>query len=147
MEWLSVIMVLIAGAMLPIQAGVNAQLARASGHVIWASGFSFCVGTVALLVIFTMLRYPWPALGQLRETPAVAWTGGLMGAFFVTCMACFAPKLGATTLLAVVIAGQIGMSLTLDNFGLAGYTQHAITWQRVFGVLLMLSGVFLIKKY
>ncbi|WP_419831501.1 DMT family transporter [Endozoicomonas atrinae] len=147
MEWLSLVMVLIAGSLLPLQAGVNALLANSSGHTIWAAGMSFFVGTFALLALFIMLRTPWPMISQLRAAPAMAWTGGLMGAFFVSCMAFFAPKLGATTLLALVITGQIGMSLILDHFGVAGYTQHLISWQRLLGFLLMLSGFFFIRGY
>ncbi|WP_238593838.1 DMT family transporter [Endozoicomonas atrinae] len=140
-------MVLIAGSLLPLQAGVNALLANSSGHTIWAAGMSFFVGTFALLALFIILRTPWPMISQLRAAPAMAWTGGLMGAFFVSCMAFFAPKLGATTLLALVITGQIGMSLILDHFGVAGYTQHLISWQRLLGFLLMLSGFFFIRKF
>ncbi len=147
MEWLSLVMVLIAGSLLPLQAGVNALLANSSGHTIWAAGMSFFVGTFALLALFIILRTPWPMISQLRAAPAMAWTGGLMGAFFVSCMAFFAPKLGATTLLALVITGQIGMSLILDHFGVAGYTQHLISWQRLLGFLLMLSGFFFIRKF
>jgi len=70
-----------------------------------------------------------------------------MGAFFVTTMAILAPKLGATTLITLVIAGQLSMSLTLDHFGLIGYsTQHINIW-RVFGVFLIATGVFLIRKF
>ena len=147
MEGLSVVMVLIAGSLLPLQAGVNALLARASGHTLWAVGVSFFIGTIALILVFILQRASWPMLSQLKTAPIVAWAGGLMGAFFVYCMAFFAPKLGAATLLALVISGQIGMSLVLDHFGVAGYTQHVISWQRVLGFLLMLSGVFLIKKF
>ena len=147
MEWLSLVMVLIAGSLLPLQAGVNALLANSSGHTIWAAGMSFFVGTFALLALFIMLRTPWPMISQLRAAPAMAWTGGLMGAFFVSCMAFFAPKLGAATLLALVITGQIGTSLILDHFGVAGYTQHLLSWQRLLGFLLILSGVFFIRKF
>lgn len=147
MVWLSIFLVFMAGAMLPLQAGINSQLAKASGHAIWASGLSFVVGTLALLSIFFMMRLPWPGIIQLKEAPALAWTGGLMGAFFVTCMAFFAPKLGATTLLALIIAGQIVMSLLLDHFGAAGYIQQEITLPRIIGVLLIAAGVILVKKF
>ncbi|OMH39385.1 DMT family transporter [Motiliproteus sp. MSK22-1] len=147
MIWLSVIIVLTAGAMLPMQAGVNAQLARSGGHALWASGASFFVGTLALLIVYTGLRHPWPGIMQLKEAPYWAWTGGLMGAFFVTSMVFFAPRLGATTLLALVIAGQMSASLVLDHFGALGFNTQEINIWRIVGVLLIAAGVVLVKKF
>jgi transporter family-2 protein len=140
-------MVLAAGAMLPLQAGVNAQLARIGGHTLWASGISFLVGTLTLLVVFSSLRHPWPGVAELKTAPLWAWSGGLMGAFFVSCMAFFAPKLGATTLLALVISGQIVASLLLDHFGAIGFNTHEINLWRVLGVLLIAAGVVLVRKF
>lgn len=147
MVWLSIVVVLLAGAMLPLQAGVNSQLARFGGHALWASGISFLVGTLALLLIYSSMRQPWPTIETLKTAPLWAWTGGLMGAFFVSSMAFFAPKLGATTLLALIIAGQIVTSLLLDHFGIAGFNSQTITPMRVFGVLLIATGVVLVRKF
>ena len=145
--WLSMLATLLAGSMLPLQAGVNAQLARAGGSALWASGISFFAGTLTLLVVYSSLRLPWPELSDLREAPLWAWTGGLMGAFFVTCMAFFAPRLGATTLLALVITGQILTSLLLDHFGAVGFNVHEINLWRVLGVILIGTGVLLVHKF
>lgn len=147
MIWISMLIVLIAGSMLPVQAGVNAQLARAGGNALWASGISFLVGTVTLMVVYSSLRAPWPAIHELKTAPIWAWSGGLMGAFFVTCMAFFAPKLGATTLLALIITGQILASIVLDHYGAIGFNVHEINIWRIFGVVLIGAGVFLVRKF
>ncbi len=133
--------------MLPLQAGVNAQLARVGGNALWASGISFLIGTLTLLVVYSSLRHPWPGVAELKTAPVWAWSGGLMGAFFVTCMAFFAPKLGATTLLALVISGQIVASLMLDHFGAIGFNTHEINLWRILGVLLIAAGVVLVRKF
>lgn len=136
MIWLSMIIVLLAGAMLPLQAGVNAQLARNSGHALWASGASFLVGSLVLMTLYVGFRYPWPGLLQLKEAPIWAWSGGLMGAFFVSSMVIFAPKLGATTLLALVI----------DHYGMIGFNAHQASLWRLIGILLIFAGVILVRK-
>ncbi|UTW03240.1 DMT family transporter [Amphritea atlantica] len=133
--------------MLPLQAGVNAQLARAGGNALWASGISFLVGTLTLLMVYSSLRLTWPSFDELKEAPLWAWSGGLMGAFFVTCMAFFAPRLGATTLLALVISGQILASLLLDHFGAVGFNVHEINLWRILGVILIGTGVLLVRKF
>lgn len=145
--WLSMFAALLAGSMLPLQAGVNAQLARAGGNALWASGISFLVGTLTLLMVYSSLRLTWPSVHELKEAPLWAWSGGLMGAFFVTCMAFFAPRLGATTLLALVISGQILASLLLDHFGAIGFNVHEINPWRILGVILIAAGVLLVRKF
>lgn len=147
MIWLNIFVVLIAGAILPIQAGINAQLARTGGNALWAAGMSFFVGTLALLIIYSSFRLPWPGFAQLKAEPLWVWSGGLLGAFFVTSMTFFAPKLGATTLIALVIAGQLGASLLLDHFGAVGFNTQEINIWRVFGVLFIAVGVVLIRKF
>ena len=102
MEWLSLVMVLIAGSLLPLQAGVNALLANSSGHTIWAAGMSFFVGTFALLALFIMPRTPWPMISQLRAAPAMAldrWINGgifrqLYGFFCAKTRRCYAIGIG-----------------------------------------------------
>ena len=146
MIWLSMIIVLLAGAMLPLQAGVNAQLAHNSGHALWASGASFVVGSLILIALYIGLKHPWPGITQLRETPIWAWSGGLMGAFFVSSMVIFAPKLGATTLLALVIAGQMSAALVIDHYGIAGFNVNHVSLWRLLGILLIFGGVMLVRK-
>ena len=92
MIWLSVIIVLTAGAMLPMQAGVNAQLARSGGHALWATGASFFVGTLALLIVYTGLRHPWPGIMQLKEAPLLGLDRRFNGCFFCHQHGFFCPQ-------------------------------------------------------
>ncbi len=147
MVWLSMLLVFLAGAMLPMQAGVNSQLARHGSGALWAAGISFFIGTLTLLTIFVFLRQPWPVLAQLKMAPLWSWTGGFMGAFFVSCMAFFAPKLGAATLLALIIAGQMTASVILDHQGWFGFNVQHINVGRIAGLACIALGIFLIKKF
>jgi transporter family-2 protein len=58
-----------------------------------------------------------------------------------------APKLGATATLGLIVAGQMMVSVILDHFGLVGYEEHRVNMWRILGVVLLLSGVILIKKH
>jgi len=147
MVWINIVVVLLAGAILPIQAGINAQLGRTSGSALWAAGISFLIGTLALFIVFSGLRLPWPGLAQLKAEPLWIWSGGLLGAFFVTSMTYFAPKLGATSLVALVIAGQLGTSLILDHYGSVGFNAQEINIWRIVGVLCIAIGIVLIRKF
>ncbi len=134
------------GATLSVQAGINVQLQQHwAGSPVLAAMVSFTVGALALFVYVLAMRVPIPPLPS-KITPW-HWMGGLLGAYLVSVTVYVAPRLGATTMIALVLAGQVGVSLVLDHFGLVGYAQKAVTWQRLAGVLLVAAGVFLIRRF
>ena len=133
------------GVMLPVQAGVNAQLRIGLGHPLLAAFVSFAVGTVALgLVAFaTRARLSGAPLSAI---PWYQWTGGLFGAFYIAAAVVLAPRLGAAALIAAVVAGQMIASLGLDSRGWVGFTQQPLTATRLCGGLLVIAGVLLINR-
>lgn len=56
-------------------------------------------------------------------------------------------KLGATGLMAWIIAGQLVASVLLDHTGALGFAVREISWQRIAGVLLLLGGAVLVNEY
>lgn len=133
------------GLVLPLQAGINAQLRLHAGHPLWAALISFSVGTVAIGTALTVMRVALPPVGWFGRVPWWQLTGGLLGATFVSSAVVLAPRLGAATLVATVVAGQMVGSVVIDHYGIVGYPQHAVSVERVFGVLLVVFGVALIQ--
>ncbi len=138
---------LIAGAILPAQAALNAQMARFAGSSGLAALISFAVGTLVLSVYFLCTGAKWPPLSQLMAAPWWLWLGGLLGAFYVAGAVVLAPRLGVATMIGIVIAGQMIASLLIDHFGLLGIPQHSLTPARLFGAVLLVSAVFLIRRF
>ena len=58
-----------------------------------------------------------------------------------------ARDLGATTLTALVVTGQLICSVVLDHYGLLGFDVHAAGLGRVVGCALLLAGTFVIWKF
>ncbi len=56
-----------------------------------------------------------------------------------------APKLGAATLVALILAGQAFASLLVDHFGWVGFEEHPVTLLRLLGILLLAGGVALVR--
>ena len=54
--------------------------------------------------------------------------------------------LGASGLTAVVITGQLAMSVVIDRFGLLGVARQQISAQRVIGLVLLVAGVALVVR-
>lgn len=147
MVWLYLLVCLVAGALMPLQAGVNAQLARWVGHPVTASLVSFAVGTLALFAYSAAARPQLPPLSSLAAAPWWVWAGGLFGAVFVTAAAAFAPRLGAATFISITIAGQVLVSILLDHFGVVGFAARPVTALRLLGALLLVAGVLLVRKF
>ncbi|SDT14623.1 transporter family-2 protein [Halopseudomonas litoralis] len=145
--WIYLFMALAAGAVLPLQAGLNAQLALSAGHALWAACASFAIGLLLLLAVCLTVRLPRPVWGDLAAMPFWQWSGGLMGAFFVTAMVMLSPRLGAATMLGMVLVGQMTAAALIDHFGLAGFTPHALSIGRAVGIALLIAGGIIVRLY
>lgn len=138
---------LVAGALMPVQAGVNARLREFLGDPILASLVSFCVGSVVLFGYALITRAPWPTMAAAAQAPLWSWFGGALGAFFVAVSVILAFKLGATGLMAWIIAGQLIASVLLDHTGAIGFAVREVSWPRIAGVVLLLGGAVLVNEY
>jgi transporter family-2 protein len=143
---LYLVIVVLAGALIATQSGVNSQLARAAGHPVFAATISFVVGSLGLLACSFVLRGAWAGPAALTQAPWWVWTGGLMGAVFVSTTAWLAPVLGAATLVSVAVAGQMVFALVLDHYGLVGFPVRTMSLGRAVGAGLLVAGVVLIRK-
>jgi transporter family-2 protein len=145
--WPFILLALAAGFCLPTQAGINAQLNQWSQSAILAATISFAVGTIGLFVYALCLRIPWPAVDTMSRHPWWVWTGGLLGAFLVASTVVLAPRLGAASMVALIVAGQMTASVVLDHFGWLGYQLHPLSALRILGVCLLVGGVVLIRWF
>jgi bacterial/archaeal transporter family-2 protein len=143
---LFLLLALAAGVLLPVQAGLNAQLRSALGSPIAAAFVSFLVGTATLAAATLVFRVSFPVTRAWALTPVVQWTGGIIGAVYVLAAVVLAPKLGAGTLVASVVAGQMITSLLLDHYGLIGFPIHSLSPVRLIGAALVIAGVVLIQR-
>ena len=139
------VLALIAGAFLPLQAGINAHLRLYAGHPVIAAFISFAVGTLALLVAAFATRISWPVLSDFADAPWWVWTGGALGAIYVFLAVVLANRLGASVLIAFIVAGQMIASIIVDHYGLVGFPRHPVNVWRIAGAILLLSGVVLIR--
>lgn len=140
------LLALIAGAFLPVQAGINAALRNELGHPALAALVSFLIGSCGLGIYALVARLP-VAWGELTNVAAWKWTGGILGAIYVTLAVALLPRLGAAVTFGLIITGQLVASVLLDHFGWLGFPVHQINPQRVLGVILLLAGVVLIRNF
>lgn len=136
----------LAGMFIPLQATVNGALRRSSESPIFASLVSFTGGVVSLALVLLLTPVDKPVLEKVPSTPWYGYTGGVLGAFFVTVALLAQPKIGAATLVSCMVLGQILASLLLDHYGLLGVAVREITPMRIGGALLVLGGMFMVQR-
>ena len=146
LHWAGLLLLaIVAGAVVPFQSAINANLGRGLGHPLWATLASLLVSIVVLLPILLSLRLPLPSLAFISKAPLWMWAGGAFGVCFISLALMLLPKLGASGFLALALAGQVMASLALDHYGLFGLVERHVTLPRVLGALLLMAGVVLIQ--
>jgi transporter family-2 protein len=134
-----------AGGLVAMQAPINSGLGKSIGSLPAAS-FSFAIGLVALVGITLVSG---EGFGRLGEIGGLSWyylIGGLLGAVYVTTVLISVRTLGAGGVTAATIAGQLTLSVVLDQLGVLGLAQREITPARVMGVALLAAGVVLVVR-
>jgi transporter family-2 protein len=134
-----------AGCLVGMQAPINSRLGKVLGSV-QAATFSFIIGTVALVLIASFVRGGLGNLSHVGRAPWWALVGGLLGAVYVTVALVAVRTLGASGLTAVVITGQLAISVVIDRFGLLGVTRQPVGVQRILGLALLVAGVLLVVR-
>jgi len=147
MVWLYLLLAITAGAMLPFQYGINAQLSHWLSSPVRAAFVSFLVGTLVLLLLSVLVRKPVPGAAKLGAVPWWVWLGGLLGAYYVTGSIFTAPKLGAVTLTAAVVFGQAVASALIDQFGWVGFKEHHLSPGRIAGLAFVAVGIALVRLF
>jgi bacterial/archaeal transporter family-2 protein len=137
---------LAAGLGLTIQVAMNSQLRKVMQSAYSAALVSFLVGTTALVAMVLVTRTTLPSRDTFAAVPLWAWFGGLFGAFYVAISTVVAAELGAASLLALALAGQLAMALVVDHYGWLGMPESRMTWVRLAGVVLLCAGAWLVTR-
>lgn len=138
---MAVLLGVLVGALLPIQAGVNARLRAAVVSPFVMSTISFIIGTFFLAILtLTVDGSLTFASATFTEQPAWIWLGGVFGVIAMTTNVLLVPRIGAVQAAVIPMSGQILMGVLIDHFGWFSVQQAELTWTRILGVLLMLAG-------
>ncbi len=134
-----------AGACIAVQATANSNTGLKLASPAWATFFSICGTMLTAIVAMLILRPAWPTSEMFQSTRWWNWIGGPLGVLFVLAGATLVKDLGAATYLALVVGGQLLGSLLLDHFAVMGLPESPLSWGKVIGALMVVSGVVCIK--
>jgi transporter family-2 protein len=143
MDTLFIALSLAAGGLLAVQAGANAQLAKATGSPFAATTLQLAVAALLLLVATLTTGSLW-ALSLLPTAPWWHAVGGTASAFYVVSAILLFPRIGAVVSVGLFIAGQVLASMALDVLGLLGVPATGLSAAAATGATLVLVGAALI---
>ena len=141
----AVVLTAVVGGMVALQGPINSQLGKTIGNQ-QAAFFSFLTGTIVLAVIAGLAK---GGFGQIAEAKSLApqyLVGGLLGACYVSCVLITVRTLGAGGIVAASIAGQLTVSVIIDQLGILGLDKDPISAMKVLGVLLLAAGTLLVIR-
>jgi len=127
--------------------GFQSPIAGAMGQRLGSSASSFIVhlGGAAISALFLFLR----GGEQIRDWRSLPWymlIAGGFGLILIYTISVTLPRLGAATMVMLIIVGQLVIGLLIDHFGWLGVSTHPISWTRALGVLVLLVGGYLIAR-
>ena len=147
MRYILMLSTLFIGAILPVQAVLNTKLGKQTGGPLISSLLSFLVGLICLFIINLFANYSaFTSMKLLSVSPWYVWMGGLLGAIYVSCVIFVNQQQGVALTFALVVAGQIFISLLIDHFGLLGSVVRPMSIAKIIGAFLIIAGLVLIKK-
>lgn len=143
MKLLALVAAAASGAAMTVQSAINSALGKMVGLV----SATFVVHAVGLLIsaLILVVAGSYRHLLGMGGVPVLLWTGGLLGVFIVFTMAFTVARLGTGLAAALVVTTQLLVALVCDHFGWLGLPRVPVTWLRLAGAALLLTGAWLLK--
>ncbi|MCI1189672.1 DMT family transporter [Hymenobacter sp. DH14] len=146
MKYLSLLVLVLAGAALTTQSAVNSQLRGTLHSVMWAVLISYLVGSLAAGAVLVANQAPLPPLAAVQQLKWYQWTGGALGMVYIAAITFSLHRVGAAPLFALVVAGQLLTALLFDQFGLLGLARSNFSLAKLAGVLFLALGAYLLNR-
>lgn len=138
-----IILAIIGGATLSIQAALNGRLGTNVG--VFKSAFlTFSVGAVvtALLIFFFEPNHTV----TLMDVPKWQLLGALCGVPYIVIMVVAVQRIGTAVATVAVIFGQLSMSVLIDNFGWLGNEAISLSGTRISALICLAIALYFIHS-
>lgn len=113
-EVIMVVLAIIAGAALSVQAAINGQLGARVG-VLKSAFLTFSLGALVTMLLILFFESAHPQ--TLMTVPKWQLAGALFGVPYIIIMVTAVPRVGTAVATVAVILGQLAMSILIDSFG------------------------------
>lgn len=137
----------VTGSLIPFQTSMYAQLGKSLHSPFYATFVVFLIAALfsGLFIVFS--RAQVPAMSLVGAAPTWSYLGGVVGSLYVVMVTMLTPRLGIGNTIVLVLLGNILAAIVIDQFGWLGAAVHTINPYRLLGVILIVAGVYLTKKF
>jgi bacterial/archaeal transporter family-2 protein len=125
-----------------VQIAVQSRLGDRVGSLEALTTAAVVGGAIALLALL-VARRSLGGIGEAVEGPKWQLLGGVMGAFIVFAITVAGPRIGVVATTAFLIAAQLGLATVIDRYGWFGVERVGVTWWRISGIALLVTGAAL----
>lgn len=146
-QWFWRLVGIISGGFLAMQIAINGQLGKALNSPAHAAFISFFIGTLMLIIIVGVIDRSYINIKNPIKQSASwwVWVGGIIGGTYVLTNVYLVARIGNGQTVVLALLGQITASLMVEQFGLFNSIKKQIIPMQIFGLIIMVVGVFLIK--
>lgn len=145
MRYLILVVVVVGGAVLPVQVAANKRLEQAVRSPVLAASLALLVGGLALAAVSAT---GWLGRGRISGAASAPWWVWLAATFslFTVVSIIALPRVGAAAVIGATVFGELTAAALLDNFGWLGVPHVRLNWWRVGGAILLLAGTLMMQK-
>lgn len=139
-----VILVGLAGG---VAVGLQSPIAGAMSQRIGGTASSVVVHASGL--VFSLILLAFRGGEQIRDWTKLPWYmlgAGIFGLVLYLSISVTLPRLGATSMIVLIITGQLLTGVVLDHFGLLGVAPRPIDPVRAVGIAVLLLGGYLVIR-
>jgi transporter family-2 protein len=138
------LLALVTGALIPIQAQTNAGFSRAIGNPYITGLMVFVIGLLSMLIFVLLTRTALPPVENLKQAPLYSYLGGIIVPTYVVMITILVPRIGVGSAIGLIVTGQIICAVAIDHFGFFNAAVRSIDLRRAAGVLMMIGGIYLV---
>ena len=140
---LLIVIAVIGGIAIALQAQLMGLLDKGIGTI---EGVFITYGSGGLLIAVIMLLQRGGNLSAWQGVPWYAYGTGILGLIIVGAIGYSAPRLGLVATFTIIVSSQFIVGALLDHYGLLGAVSRPIELSRLFGMAVLLVGIWLIIR-
>lgn len=140
------VMALVTGALIPVQASTNAAFSKSIGNPFITGLMVFVIGLAGMVLFLLVSRTTLPTAQQMVGAPLYSYLGGIIVVGYVIMISILVPRIGVGTSVAFIVTGQVIFAVIIDHFGLFNVAPRSIDLTRLMGLVFLVGGVYLVMK-
>jgi bacterial/archaeal transporter family-2 protein len=140
-------LVILVGLIGGVAVGVQSPIAGSMGQRVGGTASSFIVHLSGMIFSGALLFLRGGE--KIHDWHSLPWymlCAGIFGVILYLTISVTFPRVGGTVMVALIIIGQLLAGMVIDHFGLLGAAIRPVDATRVIGMLVLLTGGYLITK-